>query len=186
MKWLVVAGGSDGGSIHPLTAVEVMDSTNKQWFTTIPLPVKWRNMRSAIVGEECYFMGGFTDKSVPNKQAFHVSISAITSQGPSQSGIIPVQWHTFPDTPLECSAVLALRGSLLAVGGRHISDDPSSAIHLYQPESGQWVKVGDLPTARNACSCTLLPSGEILVAGGYNKQGSSSYYISRVDVASLD
>ena len=30
MKWLVVAGGSDGGSF--LTAVEVMDSTNKQWF----------------------------------------------------------------------------------------------------------------------------------------------------------
>ena len=191
IKWLVVAGGSDDGT-HCLSTVEIMDTTNKQWFTTTPLPVRCRDMTSAIVGEECYFMGGFTDQSPPNKsnksnkQVFHVSISAITSQAPSQSAITPVQWHTLPDTPLACSAALALRGSLLTVGGRHISEDSSSAIHLYQPGREQWVKVGDLPTARDACSCTLLPSGEILVAGGYNKQGSSSYYISRVDVASLD
>ena len=177
IKWLVVAGGYGGFEL--LTAVEIMDSTNKQWFTTTPLPVRCRSMTSAIVAEECYFMGGFTDQ-VPNKQVFHVSISAVTSK------VTPVQWHTLPDTPLALSAALALRGSLLAVGGRHSSEYSCSAIHLYQPGSGQWVKVGDLPTARDACSCTLLPSGEILVAGGYNKQGSSSCYISRVDVGSLD
>ena len=180
IKWLVVAGGSDDGT-HCLSTVEIMDTTNKQWFTTTPLPVGCRTMTSAIVGEECYFMGGFTDHNQPNKQVFHVSISAITSQGPSQSAITPVQWHTLPNTPLGLSAALALHGSLLAVGGRHSSGNPSSAIHLYQPGSRQWVKVGDLPTARDACSCTLLPSGEILVAGGL-----TSYYISRVDVASLD
>ena len=180
IKWLVVAGGFD---CDFLSAVEIMDP-NKQWFIATPLPVRCRSMTSAIVGEECYFMGGFTDQSVighPNKQVFHVSISAITSQAASQSAITPVQWHTLPDTPFECSAALALRGSLLAVGGRHSLGNPSSVIHLYQPGSGQWVKVGDLPTARDACSCTLLPSGEILVAGGYNKGR-----ISQVDVASFD
>ena len=187
IKWLVVAGGDDGN--HCLSTVEIMDATNKQWFTATPLPVRCRDMTSAIVGEECYFMGGFTDQSPPNKSnihVFHVSISAITSQAPSQSTITPVQWHTLPDTPLACSAALALCGSLLAVGGRHISEDPSSAIHLYQPGSGQWVKVGDLPTARDSCSCTLLPSGEILVAGGFTIQGRYVNYISRVDVASVD
>ena len=185
IKWLMVAGGSGDIYFHCLSTVEIMDTTNKQWFTTTPLPVRCRDMRSAIVGEECYFMGGFTDQSnKPNKQVFHVSISAITSQAPSQSTISPVQWHTLPDTPLALSAALALHGSLLAVGGRRSTEDPSSAIHLYQPGSGQWVKVGDLPTARDSCSCTLLPSGEILVAGGFTSQGSS--YISRVDVAPVD
>ena len=176
VKWLMVAGGYDGGRC--LTTVEIMDATNLQWFTATPLPVECRDMTSAIVEDECYFMGGFTDHLQPNNQVFHVSIPAITSQAASQSAITPVQWHTLPDTPLACSAALALHGSLLAVGGRPI---PSSAIHLYQPESGQWVKVGDLPTARDSCSCTLLPSGEILVAGGYNIS-----FISRVDVASVD
>ena len=185
IKWLMVAGGHDGN--HCLSTVEIMDTTNKQWFTTTPLPVRCRDMTSAIVGEECYFMGGYTDQSVSNTQVFHVSISAITSQAPSQSAITPVQWHTLPDTPLERSAALALHGSLLAVGGCHSSKDHSSAIHLYQPGSGQWVKVGDLPTARDGCSCTLLPSGEILVAGGLTRQGKyNTSYISRVDVASVD
>ena len=179
IKWLVVAGGHNG--IHSLTTVEIMDATNIQWFTATPLPVGCCNMTSAIVAEECYFMGGFTGNSHPNKQVFHLSIADITSQAASQSAITPVQWHTLPDTPLECSAALALHGSLLAVGGRHSLKNSSSAIHLYQPESGQWVKVGDLPTARDSCSCTRLPSGEILVIGGYNIS-----FISRVDVASVD
>ena len=183
IKWLVVAGGSDG-YFQPLSTVEIMDTTNKQWFTTTPLPVGCYDMRSAIVGEECYFMGGFTNETLPNKQVFHVSISAITSQAPSQSAITPIQWHTLPDTPLAWSAALALCGSLLAVGGRQRSGDRSSAIHFYQPGSGQWVKVGDLPTARDSCSCTLLPSGEILVAGGLTT--SPVEYITRVDVASVD
>ena len=171
-KWLVVAGGHDGS--HSLNTVEIMDTTNIQWFTAAPLPVGCRNMTSALVGEKCYFMGGFTNQSQPNKQVFHLSIPTITSQA-------AVQWHTLPDTPLACSAALALHGSLLAVGGRHRPRDSSSAIHLYQPESGQWVKVDDLPTARDSCSCTQLPSGEILVIGGYNIS-----FISRVDVASVD
>ena len=84
IKWLVVAGGSDSGGGSPLSTVEVMDTTNKQWFTATPLPVGCRNMTSAIVGEECYFMGGYTNQhDQPNKQVFHVSISAITSQAPS-------------------------------------------------------------------------------------------------------
>ena len=33
------------------------------------------------------------------RKVFHVSISAITSQAPSQSALTPVQWHTLPDTP---------------------------------------------------------------------------------------
>ena len=182
MKWLVVAGG-DVNEIS-ITTVEIMDATDKQWFTATPLPVGCRCMTSAIVAEECYFFGGFTGQLMtgkPNKQVFHVSIPAITSQAASQSAITPVQWHTLPDTPLACSAALALHGSLLAVGGRHRPRDSSSAIHLYQPETGQWVKVDNLPTARDSCSCTQLPSGEILVAGGYNKG-----FISRVDVASVD
>ena len=189
-KWLVVAGGSGGGSSY-LSTVEVMDTTNKQWFTATLLPVGCSSITSAIVGEECYFMGGITHhvqsmSGQPNKQVFHVSISAITPQAPSQSAITPVQWHTLPDTPLECSTALALHGSLLAVGGRNCLGNPSSAIHLYQPGSRQWVKVGDLPTARLFCSCTLLPSGEIFVAGGLTRQGGYMSYITQVDVVSVD
>ena len=58
IKWLVVAGGNDDNSY--LSTVEIMDTTNKQWFTAIPLPVRCYDMVSAIVGDEWYFMGGST------------------------------------------------------------------------------------------------------------------------------
>ena len=137
-------------------------------------------MVSAIVGDEWYFMGGYSELA-GNKQVFHVSLPVITSRAVSWSPTNPALWHTLPDMPLYYSAALALHGSLLAVGGYH-NQHYSSAIHLYQPGRGEWVKVGDLPTARSSCSCTLLPSGEILVAGGWDDNSR----ISRVDVATVD
>ena len=179
INWLVVAGGNNGSSV--LSTVEIMDTTNKQWFTATPLPVGCYDMTSAVVGDEWYFMGGYSGLA-GSKQVLHVSLPAITSQTVSQHPINPAQWHTLPDTPLEYSAALALHGSLLAVGGWHDRQHRSSAIHLYQPGSRQWVKVGDLPTARSHCSCTLLSSGEILVVGGRDDNGR----ISRVDVTAVN
>ena len=74
---------------------------------------------------------------------------------------MPSPWQTLTDPPLTLSTVLVLNGALLTVGG-----EGSSAIHHYQPSSRSWVKVGDLPTEQWECACTVLPNGEIFVAGG--------------------
>ena len=66
--------------------------------------------------------------------------------------------------------------------GGHNDRRISKDIHLYLPESKKWTKVGDLPTARSLCSCILLPSGELLVAGGDNIDRKRS---EGVDVSSV-
>ena len=71
------------------------------------------------------------------------------------------------------STALALNGALLAVGG------VSKAIYLYQPSNWSWVKAGELPTRRDACTCTVLPSGEVIVAGGGGSFGAEQ----KVDIA---
>ena len=60
--------------------------------------------------------------------------------------------------------------------------EAQTSISIYQPESEQWTKVGDLPNARQYCSCVVLPSGELLVAGGDERYVELT---SRVDVASV-
>ena len=187
-KWLVVVGGENDGTY--LNSVEIMNTTNKQWFVATSLPVGCSDMTSGIVGDKCYFMGGNTGPLTPSKQVLHVSLSAITSEAVSQfagSTVIPAQWDTLPDAPLGYSAALVLRGSLLAVGGEYIDlfhgKERSSAIHLYQPEREEWVKVGDLPTARSSCSCAQLPSGDILVAGGFDSSRSSRFDMGRIMAA---
>ena len=167
---LVVAGGYDGGA---LGTVEIIDTSvrHSQWLSATPLPVSCYLMSAAITHGTLYLLGGTL-----GKQVLSVSLSALT-----QTDKPPAQWRTLPDAPLERSTTIAVHGSLLAVGGSH-GGQSSSAIHVYDQEKKVWNKVGDLPTERTYCACCLLPSGEILVAGGEDRNGSASR---RMDVAAV-
>ena len=66
------------------------------------------------------------------------------------------------DTPsLSQLYIVSFNDVLLAIGGQGATN-----FHLYHPESRSWVKTGDLPTERVQCASTVLPNGEVLLAGG--------------------
>ena len=160
-RWLVVIGGyGDGG---PVSRVEILDASLRQWYHGAPLPETCARVLPATIGNMCYILGGIT----ASKKVFSVCLDALISQATSQppdstsAPPTPSPWQTLPDTPLAYSTALAFNGALLEVGGLG-----SNAIHHYQPSSRSWVKAGELPTRRMACTCTVLPSGEMLVTGG--------------------
>ena len=186
-KWLVVAGGFDGSVA--LDRVEILDTTTRQWYSAAPLPRRCTRMKPALVRDTLYLMGGY-DGSNPVEKVFTVSLPALIRQAttPSQAAspaATETLWQTLPPTPLRYSASLALRGSLLAIGGQDDKREITSAIYLYQPSTRKkWVKVGDLPTARDSCVSTLLPSGEFLVLGGSDDH-YDYYGTIRVDMATV-
>ena len=167
---LVVAGGCDDSH---LVSVEILNTSvsHCQWLSATGLPVSCSRMSAAITHGTLYLLGGTLDKKV-----LSVSLSALT-QNTKPSAV----WRTLPDAPLEGSTAIAVHGSLLAVGGSH-DRQRSSAIHVYNQEKNAWNKVGDLPTERSSCACCLLPSGEILVAGGVDRNGK---WTSRMDAAAV-
>ena len=169
---LVVAGGCDASGTD-LATVEILNTSvsHCQWLSATGLPVSCRRMSAAITHGALYLLGGSLDKKV-----LSVSLSVLT-----ETDKPPAQWHTLPDAPLGYSTAIAVHGSLLAVGGSH-GGQRSSAIHVYDQEKNKWNKVGDLPTERNDCACCLLPSGEILVAGGEDRNGRGT---NRMDVAAV-
>ena len=174
-KRLVVAGGDgDGG---PLATVEVLDTTSRQWLSTSPLPVKCSSMTSAIVNQELYLLGGTLTTDTLVVSLPEITRSSVNSATTNRSA----QWRKLPTPPLERSAAISVQGSVVAIGGLH-GNTSSTAIHVYQPVTNNWKKVGDLPSPRDCCTSTLLPSGEILVAGGWDSNGRTS---SRVDAAAL-
>ena len=173
--WLLVAGGYDA-SWTVLATVELFNTSTNQWLAASSLPTPCRLLTSAIVDNYGYLV-------MRTKQVFRVSLPDIVSQTVDQSTASksPALWCRLPDTPLSCSTAISLHGYLLAVGGYH-DNHTRTDIHLYQPESEQWTKVGELPNVRQYCTCVVLPSGEVLVAGG---EESSVELTSRVNVASV-
>ena len=184
--WLVVAGG-DGNSMRLL--VEVMNTVTKQWYAVPPTPTPWTEMKAAIVGDTCYFMGGFTG-IVPATAAttvvYSVSlpalISQLYSQGSGKKGKQQQIWKEIPGLQTTLSTPLSISGSLLAVGGRGKDKKAVTAIHLYQPDTGEWMKVVDLPTPRYWCTCAVIADREMLVAGGRENID----YLCRSDMALIN
>ena len=177
-EWLVVAGGEGEGGAD-LHSVEVLNTDAKQWSAGPPIPTPWSYMCSAIVGEACYFMGGFIENHNTNL-VYSVSLPALTSHLNSSSGARDSQiWKKISGLQVKGSSPLSISGSLLAVGGKD-KGGAVSGFHLYQPDIGEWTKVGDLPAPRYQCTCTALTNRELLVAGGEDAYG---YRLKSVDIA---
>ena len=180
-RWLVVMGGF--GDRTSLSRIEILDTTGSgQWYQAAPLPQPCYNywVSLATIGNICYLLGGCSAGRAVSKKVFSVQLDELISQAVSQPAgtrapPTPSPWMTLPDTPLSLSSALAINGALLAVGG----DFGSTTIYHYQPSSKSWIKAGELPAGRSQCCCTVLPSGEVLVAGG-------SYDCDRVDIAFIE
>ncbi len=113
-------------------------------------------------------MGGF-EPTGATKTVHHVDLNELISMALSNLDT-PTLWQTtLQEVPLVRSAPLSIGRSLLSVGGIDNKRNLSSAIHLYQHDTRRWVKVGFLPTARYSCTCSVLPSGEVIVAGGHTE-----------------
>ena len=175
---IIVAGGvDDEGKLT--SSVEVLDATSRTWYIAESLPNPRTGLKSTLIGNTLYLMGGW-DHTGPTWLVHKVDFNELFTKAVSkQATPTCTLWQSIDHIPSMCSAPLSVGGSLLALGGRH--GRQRSSIHLYQPDTRRWVKVGDLPTTRYDCTCSVLPSGEVIVAGGDN--GSSS--ISTVDFLSI-
>ncbi len=181
-QFLVVAGGYDQSG-SDLNTVNILNSSTKQWITAAPLPAACYRLSPALVGDTPYLLGGLSGGDIPSKQMFSTSISALISHATSSSRAPPPNWYV-TNTKLTRSAAVSLNNSLLAVGGKDDNRKESSAIYHYNPQSKQWTKVGDVPSALSHFACTALTSGdsELMVLGG----GEGYSYFDGVHIAKVD
>lgn len=187
-EWLIVFGGiTSSGRVT--SNLEVMNIDSKQWYDTgYTAPWGWISMKTAVAGDMCYFMGGFTEsdrlhRSSSNKM-YSVSLPHLISKLPSGEALREsLLWGVVSGQFLKKSSPLAINGSLLAFGGCNRAHETVSAIHLYKPDTEEWVKVGELPTPRCNCSCIVSAEKQILVIGGNIED--SNVYLNTVDIAQI-
>ena len=156
-NYLIVACG-----FMYMDTVEVLDSSSGRWYSAQPLPVGGHTMSSVVVGDRWYVSSfGFWKDYKPHIFWAHLPtlISSATSAAHANAASI---WQELPTPPVDSSTLLALQGHLLLVGGGVCVQK----LHHYDPEARQWRECGQLPVGMSGPSCAVLPSGELMVAGG--------------------
>ena len=155
-KYLIVACGFPHRS-----DVEVLDSSSGRWYSAQPVPVGGRRMSSVLIGD-CWYLSSYGEWEDGKKYVFWAHLPTLTSNATSAHSTTENIWHELPTPPVAETTLLALEGHLLLVGGQGYSEE----IHRYDKEIREWRVCGQLPVGMRIPCCAVLPSGDIMVAGG--------------------
>ena len=144
------------------SAVEVLDSSSGRWYSAQPVPVGGHWMSSVVVGD-CWYVSSFGRWKDGKEHIFLAHLPTLTSSAASAHTTTEHIWHELPTPPVAEPTLLALQGHLLLVGGgpRYVQK-----IHRYDQETRQWRVCGQLPVGMYTPCCAVLPSGDLMVAGG--------------------
>ena len=172
-NYLIVACG-----VYHKSEIEVLDSSSRRWHSAQPVPVGGHDMSSVVVGDRWYLssFGQWEDKK---KHIFWAHLPTLTSSATSVHTTTEHIWHELPTPPVAEPTLLAFQGHLLLVGGEGYVQE----IHRYDQETRQWRVYGQLPVGMDAPCCAVLPSGDLMVAGG--ETGDTKTYSKRMWIAKI-
>ena len=163
-KVLVASGGGGAGfySTSAFTSAELYDPASNNWTPAGSLAAA-RNFHTATLlpsGKVLVAGGSDSSGGALNSAELYDPVSNSWAAAGSMGGAR--YYHT---------AILLPSGKVLVAGGGGVSGVSLSVLNsaeLYDPASNSWTPTGSLGTARYVDTATLLPSGKVLVAGGYN------------------
>jgi hypothetical protein len=166
-KVLVVGGAPDAAQYTSLQSVEVYDPSTGVWATTGSMAAaRQAHTATLLPNGQVLVAGGFSvGYFSASAEIYDPAAGTWRSTGPLgvARGV-----HT---------ATLLPDGTILAVGGNH--NTPASpgivtqaSAEIYNPATGTWTATGSLNASRTTHTATLLPSGQVLIAGGFNYNGN--------------
>lgn len=157
---VLVAGGYAGSSGTATPTAEVYDPTTGQWTATGTMTFDALNSSLVLLqsGKVLAFNGHFSNTNYTGAELYDPDAGTWTRTGTMHAG------HN------QGTATLLPSGQVLVAGGidtNATSSASTSSTELFDPATGAWTLTGSLAQARNAHSAVLLPSGKVLVIGGY-------------------
>ena len=159
-KYLIVACGD-----YQRNQVDVLDSSSGRWYSAQPVPVGGHLMSSAVVGD-CWYISSYGLWKDEKDHIFWVHLPTLISSATSTSSTTKQIWHELPTPPVGEPTLLAFHGHLLLVGG---GIGHRQEIYRYDQDTNQWMECGQLPVVMWAPCSAVLPSGDLMVAGGLTR-----------------
>ena len=169
---IVVAGGKN--SSH-LSNVELMYDNGDgefEWTEVSPLPSGISRATSALSGGTWYLMGGLEQGTA----VYYIQLDSLIQEALSEAEQkqkddvdSPDRWETIPDTKHKHATVAVHGNSILSIGGTsgHIPK-AENTIFTYNSILNTWVETQKpLPHSLTQSTAVTLPSGEVLIIGGF-------------------
>ena len=149
-----------GGSANPdaQTAAELFDPGTERWIATGSLATAGESHTATLlVDGRVLVAGGYKGDWLasaalydPGSGSWTATGSMATARGGHRAALLP-------------------DGRVLVIGGNNGADGfyaTLASAEMYDPGSGRWTTSGSMATSRGGHSATLLPDGNVLVAGG--------------------
>jgi N-acetylneuraminic acid mutarotase len=160
---VLVAGGFNTDNIG---TVEVYDPATGGWsLTSRMIKARWGHTATLLQDGRVLVARGSDDgdlaSTLSSAELYDPVAGTWTALADSSAGSV---FHTA--TLLPDGKVLIVGGNTGGIGG----DGVLAISELFDPATGSWSKTGNLTAERYSHTATLLPTGEVLVAGGENQQ----------------
>ena len=162
---LIITGGVDNTG-KTLSSTELFDSTNGQWYTCsdLPHPHKW--LRSVIVDNILYLLGGVKEDYRDSPAVFTAPLDDLSRH--------QLKWNTHQDAPWCASAPVSINGTQLLIVGGQKGFTYTSDVHKLNKVSHIWETIGHTPSARNRSATVSTADNRVIVIGGYNDKGEET------------
>jgi lysophospholipase L1-like esterase len=162
---VLVTGGEDGPN-HSVASAELYDPTTGTWSPTGSMATERAGQTATLLPSGKVLVAGGNFGKGPSAELYEPSTGSF-----SPTEAMPVDPSFQTATLLESGADA---GEVLVTGGiapgSGVGYTQTAAAELYDPSTNTWSQTGSLLTARDLAGATLLPSGEVLIAGGYNAE----------------
>ena len=158
---LTVVGGGDQHCTK-LSDVEIFMPHTSQWYKASPAPSPLNNMTTTVIDNKC-FIAEYDSTKV---YQLCMSLQQTTTDSANTPQVI-TEWTNLCDLPHKGCGLGSINRCLLAVGGRVWPNYITTTLG-FSPITNTWKTVGELPEPRRNCTTVLLPTGELLVMGGWD------------------
>ena len=160
---VIAAGGRVGGGI--VSVVEILDTELQQWSSAASLPHPMSSASITVCEDLLYLLGGLDQYGFQTLSVLTSSITDLLHQQ-QETANQPAVWRRAADAPYYGSTAVSVGGQLLAIGGQDEHGKTSSIVG-YDPTSDSWQDMGHMATPRYATLVAVLPSNQLIAAGGY-------------------